>query len=207
MNYFSPFNRYLFYLIAEQRFSDQERRPSAISTVIVQINLLNDNVNSPIFIPENQTFYISETALPGTEFGTVYAMDADNDGIQYSVTDTRFSIDPSTGILRLKRAFPSLPSPEYFDINVTATDDGSSCSSDPCNERSNSIRIRVIVTSVNRNSPTFLNDICGKEISLRENNIIGAPILSLTVWDEDRGDNGLIDISFPAKQLLTSKVV
>jgi hypothetical protein len=133
-------------------------------------------------------------------------MDPDNDGIKYSVTDTRFSIDQTTGVLRLKRVFLSIPSEEYVDINVTATDDGSSCLSDSlCRENSNSINVRVIVTAVNRKSPTFLSDICGKEISLRENNNIKEPIISLTVWDEDRGENGIINISFPPKQLLTGK--
>jgi hypothetical protein len=50
----------LFELIAKQSFDD---RPSTISTAIVQINLENANIHRPIFTPDNQTFYISETGL------------------------------------------------------------------------------------------------------------------------------------------------
>ncbi len=204
LDYFSPFNRYLFKLIAKQAFPDQQRQP-VTSTAIVQINLKNDNVHSPIFIPNNQIFYISETAPPNTQFGTVYATDADNDTIKYSITaSSQFSIDDSTGVLRLERSFDSSLS-EYI-IDVTATDDGSSCSSptdSSCIKRSNSIKIRIILTAVNKNSPQFLQGICGKNVSLNENNTT-RDVVSLVVLDNDRGENGLINIAFPSEQLRTT---
>jgi len=204
LNYFSPFNRYLFKLIAKQSFSD-ERRPPVTSTAIVQINLKNDNAHAPIFIPDNQTFYISEGAQLHTQFGTVYATDPDNDRITYSITpNNHFSIDPSTGVLRLERTFDSSPSTNY-SVNVIATDDGSSCSStdSSCIKRSNSTNIQISVTEINRNSPQFLNQICGKTIPLIENNTAGE-IVTLVVLDNDRGVNGDISISFPSEELRTT---
>ncbi len=174
-----------------------------MSTAVVQINLKNYNVHAPIFTPDNQIFYISETAPRDTQFGTVYATDPDNDGIVYSTADSQFHIDSSTGVLRLERKFhPSLT--EYF-LDVTATDDGFSCPSPPtCPKYSNSTKIRIIITAVNRNSPRFLNQICGKNVSFYENNIPGDMIESLIVLDDDRGENGLIDIAFPPEQIRTT---
>ncbi|CAF0991670.1 unnamed protein product [Rotaria sp. Silwood1] len=201
LNYFSPYNRYLFQLIAKQTFSN---RPPVTSIAQVQINLENDNVHDPMFIPNNQIFYISEAAQLGTQFGTVYAIDLDNDEIIYSVHCIQFCIESTTGVLRLEKPFDSSSQSEYF-INVTATDSGSSCSSRPlCRKRTKSINIRIIVTAVNRNSPRFINPLCGKNISFDENNTIGQEIVSLIVFDSDRGENGLINISFPSEELRTT---
>lgn len=179
-------------------------RPPTTSIAQVQINLENDNVNTPIFIPDVQTFYISETAQPGTQFGTVYAVDPDNDGIIYSMNCNQFCIEPSTGVLTLEKPFYSSSPSEYL-IRVTITDDGSSrtpCLA--CRKRTNSTNIRIIVTTVNAHSPRFLNQLCGKNISFDENNQIGQDIGSLIVSDSDRGENGLISISFPAEDLRTT---
>ncbi len=191
LKYFSPFRRYLFRLIATQTFPNQ-RWPPVISTAIVQINLANYNVHAPTFTPENQIFYISETAPQYTQFGTVYATDADSDGVEYTMIHSHFSIDRITGVLRIERTlFPS--SPENYVIDVTATDDGFSCSSDPsCPKYSTTTTIQINVTAVNRNSPRFLNGICGQNVSFSENYAVGSMIQTLVVLDDDRGENGLI---------------
>jgi len=198
LNYFSPYNRYLFNLVATQTFSN---RPSVSSTAIVQINLENYNVHAPIFVPANQTFFVSETAPIGTLFGTVYATDADNDGIIYSLSSTQFSINPSTGVLQLQQTFLSTSASQYF-VTVTASDDGTSCLplQPACPTFSTTAIITINVTAVNKQSPQFLNQICGSNISFYENNPIGANITSITVYDGDRGENGQITILFPSEQ-------
>lgn len=204
MNYFSPFNRYLFKLIAKQTFINSYR-PSVISTAIVQINLVNYNAHSPIFIPDNPIFYISEGAEPNTIFGTVYAHDADNDQITYSITSSsQFLINSSTGVLRLAQRLDSLTLSEYF-VDVTATDDRSSCqpADTSCKTHSNSTQIKIIVTEINRNAPKFLNEACGKNIPLNESSQI-TDVLLLTVLDDDRGENGYINILFPSEESRTT---
>jgi hypothetical protein len=174
------------------------------STAIVQINLENYNVNAPIFVPLNQTFFISETAFVGSLFGTVYATDADNDGIIYSISSSQFSIDPSTGVLQLLQTFSS-PASQYF-VTVTASDDGSSClpTLPLCPRFSTTAVITINVTAINKRSPQFLNQICGSAVSFYENNAIGANITSIAAFDDDRGDNGQITISFPSEQSRTT---
>ncbi|CAF3632426.1 unnamed protein product [Rotaria socialis] len=203
LNYFSPNHRYLFNLIGTQSYSN---RPPVSSTAVVQINLVNDNVNAPIFQPANQTFSISETARIGTRFGTVYATDADNDGIIYSMNSNQFSIDPSTGVLQLQQTFQSSPNAQY-SVVVTASDDGSSCLplQPACPRFSTSKTITIFVTAVNKRSPQFLNQICGSVVSFYESNPVGANITTITVFDDDRGDNGQITISFPSEQSRTTE--
>ncbi|CAF3932970.1 unnamed protein product, partial [Rotaria sp. Silwood1] len=157
-----------------------------------------------IFTPLNQIFSISETAIIGTRFGTVYATDADNDGIIYSISSSQFSIDSLTGVLQLQQTLQSSPASQYF-VNVTASDDGTSCSParSPCPRFSTSTIITINVTAVNKRSPQFLNQICGSTVSFYESNTIGANITTLTVFDDDRGENGQISISFPSEQSRT----
>ena len=202
LNYFLPYNRYLFNLIATQSFSN---RPAASSTAIVQINLENNNVHAPIFVPANQTFSISETAGVGSRFGTVYATDADNDSIIYSISSSQFSIDPSTGVLQLQQTFLSSAAAQYF-VTINASDDGSSClpARAACPRYFTLATITINVTAVNKQSPQFLNQICGSTVSFSENNAIGANIATITVSDNDRGENGQVTISFPSEQSRTT---
>lgn len=201
LNYFSPFNRYLFNLIATQTFAN---RPAASSTAIVQLNLQNDNVNAPIFVPRSQTFSISETAAVGAEFGTVYATDADNDGITFSIDSSLFFINPSTGVLRLEQAFTTT-TPQYL-VNVTASDDGTSClpNQQVCPRFTTRTIITINVTAVNKRSPQFSNQVCGSNVSFFEGNPIGYNVTTLSVFDNDRGENGQITISFPSEQSRTT---
>lgn len=170
----------------------------------MEINLENANIHSPIFIFDNQNFLISETVQPGTPFGTVYAYDLDNDEIEYEINETQFSIEPTTGVLRLEKPFDS-SSPSQYYVNITASDNRSSTPSCLlCPSKTNSTTITIIVTAVNKNSPRFLEPICGKNISFSENNELGANIVNFTVYDGDRAENGAITLSFPSEQLRTA---
>lgn len=204
MNYFVPFHRYVFYLTASQTFPD--RLLPVISKAVVQITLKNDNLDAPHFIPPNPIFYLVETTPAMTEIGAVYATDSDNDGIEYSISHERFSIDPATGVLRLEKDFISSPWTNPIMISVTAKDDGSSCSgNDLCHSKSNSTTIQIIVILENRYSPYFSdNNLCGGEISFTENKTLGSTIASFTVVDNDREDNGRISFSFPSSELQTT---
>ncbi|CAF0872431.1 unnamed protein product [Adineta steineri] len=199
LNYSLPYNRYLFELIAEQYFSD---RPPAISTALVQIDLKNDNVHRPRFISDKQEFYISETAEIGTQFGTVYATDDDRDEIFYSTTSTQFSIGLSTGVLRLEHPFSPGLLVDHFNETITIKDSPCLLSDPLCH--SESIIITIFIITVNKNSPRFLQNICGTSIQFLENNTRDQTIALLYVYDDDRGENGQINILFPSEQSRTT---
>ncbi|UJR37810.1 hypothetical protein I4U23_030500 [Adineta vaga] len=195
LNYSRPFHRYLFRLIAKQYFTD---RPAVTSTAIVQIHLINANVHKPIFVNDKQVFYISEAALPGTKFGTIYATDADNDPILYFMQpSTLFSIDQHTGVLQLDQPFDYSPEKTNISINVTITN---SLQEEP----NNSTSFIINIISVNRHSPVFSGSVCGSNIFLREDAELGQVVTILNVIDKDRGANGQIDISFPSEHLRTA---
>ena len=192
LEYFRPFHRYVFELIAKQHY---DNRLPAISTALVQINLKNANVNRPRFVEDTKEFYISETALPGTKFATVYAVDDDNDTIVYSISpNTLFSIDSNTGVLRLDRSIETSPKETYISVNIAI--------SDLLHETHDTFTISI--TTVNRHSPIFSGSICGGNISLREDVSLEGNVMKLRVIDMDRGKNGEVDIMFPPEQSRTS---
>lgn len=202
MNYFSPYHRYLFELIAIKNRSNDETQLR--STAIVQINLINDNANKPECRSNNNIFYISEAALPGTSFGTVYALDPDGDSVTYTSNSSQFSIDPVTGVLKLRREFPRYCNfPCTYFVNITVTDDGSSCALlSSCAQKSCSMIVEIKVLSENRHSPEFLNPTCnGMPIRLYESTAANTIVASLLVVDNDRDKNGLIDVIFPPENL------
>ena len=193
-----PFHRYLFNLTARQTVRN---RPSLTSIAIVQIDLTNDNVNLSRFRPDEPIFYISETARIGTKFGTVYATDADNDTIRYSIATGPFSIDPLTGVLELQQVFHP-GSPTNYSIVVTICDACSSSVSSP--SRNVNTTVHIFVIAVNKHSPRFVHPPCGSSLDFEENNTIGQVIANLVVSDDDRDENGRITISFPSEDSRTT---
>ncbi|CAF4542144.1 unnamed protein product, partial [Didymodactylos carnosus] len=192
LNYYSPNNRYLFNLIATQSFVN---RPPTTSQALVQISLVSANVHAPIFIPQNPSYSISETASINSVFGTVYASDADLDTLTYSIVtqQTLFAITRSTGVLSLDSAFPSTSASQYFII-VSVTD----------TVFTTQTNVTINVTAVNKQSPTFLNQICGGNFSFNEGNTSGINVTTISAFDNDRGANGQINITFPSEQARTT---
>ena len=193
-DYFVRYHRYLFTLTATQTVPN---RPSLTATAIVQIDLINGNANAPRFVLNESVFYISETAQVGTKFGTVYAIDADNDTIRYSMSNAQFSIDPVSGVLELQQAIHRGSPPSYSPV-VTICDECSS--STPLSSTSASATITIFVTAVNKHSPRFIDPPCGSTLDFDENNTVGQMIGKIVVADDDRGDNGRITISFPSEE-------
>jgi len=204
LSYSSPYHRYLFELIVTKQRPNQS---SLRSTAIVQINLVNDNANAPQFLLEPEVLYISEAALPGTQFGTVYAYDPDGDSVIYTTNSSQFSIDRVTGVLQLRREFPRYCTVSCkYVVHINATDDDSSCAlPGTCVRRSSSRNIEVIVLASNRHPPEFLNSKCNAgSIQLYENMLENTTVESLLVVDNDRVVNNSIEIIFPPEKLTTT---
>lgn len=91
-------------------------------------------------------------------------------------------------------------------MTVTAADDGTSClpARPACPRFQTSAIITINVTAVNKRSPQFSSGLCGSAVSFDEGNAVGATIATITVFDDDRGDNGQITISFPSEQSRTT---
>ena len=199
-DYFVPFHRYVFELIAQQ---DHPLRPSLLSKAVVEIDLTNDNIRPPMFIDHSDTFYISETAPIGTKIGTIYAFDPDNDKIRYSTMSSQFSIDPNSGVLELKQPIQST-SPSSYSLSVTICDYSSSPIDSSC-QNLRTKTILVLVTAVNKQSPRFMHPQCGQNLKLFEDASIGTVVATIEVFDDDRGENGNITIAFPSEESRTTR--
>lgn len=199
-DYFVPFHRYIFDLIAEQYVPN---RPILASRATVEIHLLNENARSPKFLRGHETFYVSETAKVGTEIGTIYAIDPDNDPISYSMTSLQFSIDSNSGVIRLEQPFHSKSASNY-SLNVTICDSRSAFPSSFC-QNSVTKTIDIVLITVNKQSPRFIHPECGSDLNLEENSPINSIVARFEVFDDDRGENGRIAISFPSEESRTTR--
>ena len=210
MPVFSPLNyslsnhRYVFYITATQSYP---YRPLTSSTAIAQINLVNCNVNTPLFIPLNQTFSISKTAPIGTQFGTILAVDLNNDAIIFTINppSAQFSINQFTGVLKLDQALQTSTSVQFL-LTIVATDDASSCSPDclNCTQLQSTTTITILIQTANTQAPRFLNQLCGSNLSFSENSPSGTNIATIVAVDNDLGSSGQIVFSFPPIQTQTT---
>lgn len=203
LNYSSPNHRYVFNITATQSFPN---RPSTSSSAIAQIDLVNCNVYAPLFIPINPIFSISETTPVGSQFGTVFATDADGDSITFDITppSSQFSIDGYSGVLVLDRAIQTITSLQ-LNLTVTATDDASSCSPTcpTCVQLTSSTTITISIITANTKAPRFLTQICGSTVPLLETSPSGTNITTLPAFDDDLGNSGQIVFSFPLVETQT----
>ena len=203
LNYSSPNHRYVFNITATQSFPN---RPSTSSTAIAQINLLNCNVNAPLFIPISPIFSISETTPVGSPFGTVFATDADGDSITFAISppSSQFSIDGYSGVLVLDQAIQTITSIQ-LNLTITATDDASSCSATcpNCIQLTSSTTVTISIVTANAKAPRFLTQICGSSIPLLETSPPATNITMLSAFDDDLGNSGQIVFSFPPVETQT----
>ncbi|XP_033127144.1 protocadherin Fat 4-like [Anneissia japonica] len=118
-------NRYELEVIAQDSGS-----PSLMSMAIVNVDVLDENDNNPVFYPENYFADILENKPSGTFVVQVIASDADSgesERIQYSITQDdsqgKFQIDSETGWVTTTVALDRELRSSYI-LTVTATDEG-----------------------------------------------------------------------------------
>ncbi|XP_041362432.1 cadherin-23-like [Gigantopelta aegis] len=119
-----------YHLLVSARDNPGNNSQSAVyhvTTVPVEINILDFNDNSPEFTGDPYAITVVETAAIGTSVGKIQATDKDsgiNAEIVYSLDDGRnlFRIIPTTGVILTRRSLSGLS--ESFKLSVTATDRG-----------------------------------------------------------------------------------
>ncbi|XP_076439780.1 protocadherin Fat 4-like [Babylonia areolata] len=120
------------------------------ATVVVRV--LNDNDNSPRFVPDVLNFNVSEAQHPGFDVAQLTANDldeGDTEDLRYSLVssdpDVPFAVSPS-GILRLSKKLDRETSSSYH-FTVAATDPGG---------RNGTAQVNIFVMDTNE-SPQFEN--------------------------------------------------
>ncbi|XP_053575605.1 protocadherin gamma-C5-like [Bombina bombina] len=172
----------------------------------VEIEILDINDNSPVFLKANQVLKILEiVANPGKIFHLETAEDQDV-GIN-AVTQYRLNPNPYFS-LSVKNQndgtlIPELVLETILDreekkehkLILTATDGGE-------NPRRGSCEVTVIVLDINDNAPVF--DQSTYKISLLENLPLNTVIIKLNATDLDEGSNGDVQYSFVQNRLNTA---
>lgn len=163
-------------------------------SVQVFITVRDTNRHAPEFQRKDTfQFEVKEDTPIGTSVFEVLALDRDRDEnarITYSLTslstDSVFSIEPDTGIIKTQQKLDQELSPDYT-LFVKATDHGKPAQSDEA-------EILVTVTDVNDNSPEFTEHMYTGSVS--ESKPIGTNILKISADDRDKGINGDVRYTF-----------
>ncbi|KAG2455451.1 FAT4 protein, partial [Polypterus senegalus] len=162
-----------------------------------EIEILDINDNSPVFLEKTKIVEISESTPVGSRFTLEGAYDPDygvNSLKSYELSDNiNFLLQVKEGsnkdkipVLVLQKAFDREVKAKY-EYTLTAIDGGKP-------PRSGKMNITVMIADVNDNVPIFDREIYS--VILEENCSIGSLVLKMNASDLDEGSNGEIIYSF-----------
>uniref|UniRef100_A0ACB8FGC9 Bahd acyltransferase n=1 Tax=Sphaerodactylus townsendi TaxID=933632 RepID=A0ACB8FGC9_9SAUR len=173
-----------FYLVVEAKDGGS---PALSAVTTVNINVTDINDNAPRFSQEVYSAVISEDASVGDSVIALIAEDLDspsNGQIHFSIIngdrDNEFSIDPSLGLIKVKKRLDRERVSGY-SLVVQARDSG-------IPPLSASVTVNVDISDVNDNSPIFTP--ANYTAVIQENKPVGTSILQLVVADKDSLHNG-----------------
>nr|CAG4643690.1 EOG090X0007 [Lepidurus arcticus] len=156
--------------------------PSKSTTQEITITVLDENDNSPVFEPKIYAATVAENASLGLSVLQVTATDLDeslNGRLRYSIVagdpNRDWSVGEDTGILRVSKQLNFERQAQYV-LTVQAEDSGAQV-------RYDAATVRISVTDVNDNAPTFLDS--PYEAYVMENNIVPSSVLTVTAFDAD----------------------
>ena len=160
--------------------------PATIATesFSLQLNILNENDNSPKF---NQTVYYAvfpETIPVNSLILTVLANDIDGDNLYYSILDPAmksfFKVNATTGLVSVIAPLDyDLTSVHHFAVEVS---DGGMPA------RKDFTMVEITLTDVNDNPPFLPTTLYSATIS--EEAAVGSTLLIVGASDRDSGNNG-----------------
>ncbi|XP_070693383.1 protocadherin alpha-5-like [Pempheris klunzingeri] len=163
----------------------------------IEVNVLDVNDNSPVFIEQSHLFNISESLSPGERYLLPIAVDADtgsNTVKTYKLSQNEyFSLDVQSGgehgvsaELVLQKALDREKQP-VITLLLTAVDGGKP-------PRSGTLQLIVNVIDVNDNTPTFSKSLY--KVRVKENAPPGTLVIKLNATDLDEGINSKLVYSF-----------
>lgn len=162
------------------------------SSCFLNIFVLDENDNSPVFPKSALTIDVNENMRIGELVASVTATDPDSDDnaeLSYSITASNnrgtFSISAKTGSIFLAKKL-DFEAQTLYKFNVTAKDNGRP-------PRYSSIPVIINVIDFNDNSPSFMSGDIFKSIS--ENLPLATSIMTVTAHDIDSDVNGQLEYS------------
>ncbi|KAL1139773.1 hypothetical protein AAG570_006750 [Ranatra chinensis] len=155
---------------------------------IVNISILDENDNQPIFARDRDEVVLPENAAVGQEVYLALARDkdsGDNSRITYSLSsnpDDQFRIVEATGVVYLNKPIRGEPGTS-ITIEIKAFDSGQP-------SLSSKHLVFITIQDVNDHTPIF--DHTSYETSLLESTAVNDRFFALAASDADLGANGLI---------------
>lgn len=162
---------------------------SASHALILEI--LDENDESPTFQQNRYEFTVSEELSPfNVTVGSVTANDRDdgeNGTVRYCLAQSsdNFEINPVTGEISSLRSFDRETTPS-FTIFITAQDNG-----DPPNSATNTAEVKIEITDINDNIPTF-DPQQTTTFEIASDAEIGSVVRKVSASDSDVGENAAV---------------
>ncbi|XP_035670182.1 protocadherin Fat 4-like, partial [Branchiostoma floridae] len=160
--------------------------PIRSSNATVDILVVNENDNAPVFQNTTYNFEVYENERRSSSVGMVRATDLDGDSLSYTIGDSvtgYFSIDSATGEI-ITSAPLDREMNTNFTFNVTVKD---------AEGMEDTASVTVVVLDENDNSPLFDRETYTTNVT--EDTSGGGLILQITATDEDEGSNSNITYS------------
>lgn len=168
--------------------------PQLVSTVPLRITLEDVNDNPPKFVPPNYRVKVREDLPVGTVIMWLEAHDPDvgaSSQVRYSLVDNgegHFEVDKLSGALRIVQSL-DYETKQVFNLTAKAKDKGKPMS------LLSTCFIEVHVVDVNENlfRPLFRSFV--EKGFIKEDALVGTPVMTVTAEDEDKGQDGEVRYS------------
>ncbi|NXS63367.1 CAD23 protein, partial [Brachypteracias leptosomus] len=152
------------------------------STASLEVTILDDNDNRPVFQPASITARLRENSPPGFSILQVTATDADsglNQQLDYRIESggqDRFLIDATTGVICVANISIDREERDVYWLTVVAVDQGTPA-------LSGTATVSLFIDDVNDCRPEFVNPI--QTVSVPESAVPGTVVAEVTAIDRD----------------------
>ncbi|KAM4852687.1 cadherin-23 [Thomomys bottae] len=195
LDYEISHGRYSLIVTATDQCPILSHRLTSTTTVLVNVNDINDNV--PTFPRDYEGPFDVTEGQPGPRVWTFLAHDRDsgpNGQVEYSIVDGdplgEFVISPVEGVLRVRRDVElDRETTAFYNLTICARDRG-------VPPLSSMMLVGIRVLDINDNDPVLLN--LPLNVTLSENSPVSSFVAHVLASDADSGCNALLTFNITA---------
>ncbi|XP_037660334.1 cadherin-23 isoform X1 [Choloepus didactylus] len=195
LDYEISHGRYMLVVTATDQCPTLSHRLTSTTTVLVNVNDINDNV--PTFPRDYEGPFDVTEGQPGPRVWTFLAHDRDsgpNGQVEYSIVDGdplgEFLISPVEGVLRVRKDVElDRETIAFYNLTICARDRG-------VPPLSSTMLVGIRVLDINDNDPMLLN--LPMNITISENSPVSSFVARVLASDADSGCNALLTFNITA---------